>query len=74
SVSTSQPGITSTIIGASKLEQLQDNLASLDIRPTPEQLRTLDEGSALDPTFPYGIFTAQVSRMIFGGTAVEGWK
>ncbi|WP_375435817.1 aldo/keto reductase [uncultured Hymenobacter sp.] len=69
-----QPGMTSLIIGASKLEQLHDNLGSLEIRLTPEQLRTLDEASALDPAFPYGIFTPAVNRSIFGGNTVQGWQ
>lgn len=69
-----QPGITSPILGASKLEQLHDNLASLDIRFTPGQLQMLDESSALDPAFPYGIFTPAVNRSLFGGNSVEGWQ
>ncbi len=68
-----QPGITSPILGASKLEQLHDNLSSLDIRLTPKQLQTLDESSALDPAFPYGIFTKEINHSIFGGTTVQGW-
>ena len=69
-----QPGITSFILGASKLEQLHDNLGSLEIRLSAEQLKALAEGSALDSAFPYGIFTPQVSRMIFGGATVDGWR
>jgi len=69
-----QPGITSPILGASKVEQLRDNLASLDIRLTTEQLQTLDESSVLDPGFPYGIFKPAIIRGIFGGTTVEGWR
>ena len=68
-----QSGITSPILGASKLEQLHDNLSSLEIHLTPEQLRTLDESSALDPVFPYGMFTSEVNRGIFGGATVQGW-
>ena len=68
-----QPGITSIILGASKVDQLHDNLASLEIRLNPEQLQALDQGSALDPAFPYGIFTSQVNRLIFGGS-VQGWQ
>ncbi|MEH2245836.1 aldo/keto reductase [Nostoc sp.] len=68
-----QSGITSPILGASKLEQLHDNLDSLDIRLTPEQFQMLKESSALDPAFPYGIFTSEVNRSIFGGTTVQGW-
>lgn len=69
-----QPGMTSLILGASKLEQLYDNLDSLDIRFTPEQLQKLDESSALAPTFPYSIFTSEVNRSIFGGESVRGWR
>ncbi|MDF7811258.1 aldo/keto reductase [Hymenobacter sp. YC55] len=68
-----QPGMTSLIIGASKVEQLHDNLGSLEIRLTPEQLQTLDEASALPPPFPYGIFTPAINRGIFGGGTVQGW-
>ncbi len=68
-----QPGITSPILGASKLEQLHDNLASLDICFTPEQLQMLDEGSALDLGFPYALFTGG-NRIIFGGANVQGWR
>lgn len=68
-----QPGITSPILGASKVKQLHDNLASLTIRFTPEQLRTLDEVSAPTPTFPYPIFTPAINRGIFGGHTVQGW-
>jgi aryl-alcohol dehydrogenase-like predicted oxidoreductase len=68
-----QPGMTAPILGASKLDQLQDNLSSLDIRLTPEQLQTLDESSALDLAFPYGIFTSEANRSIFGGATVKGW-
>ena len=69
-----QPGVTALLLGASKPEQLSDNLASQDIRLTSEQVQTLDEGSALDEALPYGIFTPGVNRMIFGGMAVEGWR
>ncbi|MCB2408359.1 aldo/keto reductase [Hymenobacter lucidus] len=68
-----QPGITSPIIGASRPEQLHDNLASLDVRLTAGQLQTLTEASAVAPAFPYGIFTPAVNRSIFGGHTVQGW-
>lgn len=69
-----QPGITAPILGASKLEQLHDNLSSLDIRLTPDQLLMLDQSSALDLAFPYGIFTTGGNRIIFGGATVQGWQ
>lgn len=69
-----QPGIASIILGASKPEQLRDNLSSLEIRLTAEQLQTLNESSAPDSAFPYGIFNDAGKRMIFGGQTVQGWK
>ncbi|AHJ97801.1 aldo/keto reductase [Hymenobacter swuensis] len=69
-----QQGITSLILGASKLEQLHDNLASLEVRLTPRQLQALDEASAPAPTFPYPIFTPAINKGIFGGHSVQGWQ
>ena len=68
-----RPGVTAPIIGASRPAQLADNVAALDIRFSAEQLQALDAASALPPTFPYGIFTPQVRRMVFGGHEVQGW-
>jgi aryl-alcohol dehydrogenase-like predicted oxidoreductase len=69
-----QPGITSTIIGASSLAQLNDNLASLDFA-LPEDLRKrLDEASALEPAHPYVFFGGMIQGMINGGVEVKAWK
>jgi aryl-alcohol dehydrogenase-like predicted oxidoreductase len=69
-----QPGVTAPIIGASKLTHLHDNLASLDIRFTQEQLQALDAASALESAHPYNIFTDEINRMAFGGATVRGWQ
>jgi len=45
--------VTAPILGARTLEQLRDNLASLDIVLTSAQLQTLDERGRLDPVHPY---------------------
>lgn len=47
-----QPVVTSVIIGAKRPDQLQDNLAAVDVQLTPEELRTLDEVSALPLEYP----------------------
>ena len=70
----SQPGITALLLGASKLEQLHDNLASLEVTLTPEQLRTLDESTAFEAIYPYVGFTSEVSRSIFGVATLKGWR
>ena len=69
-----RPGVSSLIVGASKLAQLHDNLAALNVSLTPEQLRTLNAGSVPDPAFPEGFFSAGLQRGIFGGHAVQGWQ
>ncbi len=47
-----QPGITSTIVGASSLEQLDDNLAAAALALTDDELATLDAATALAPIYP----------------------
>ena len=44
--------VTSVIIGARKLEQLDDNLKSVDVTLSTEELKTLDEASRLAPEYP----------------------
>lgn len=68
-----RPGITSLILGASKPEQVTDNLASLDVQLTPEQRQSLDGAGGPQPFDLYSIFSPAVNRMVFGGQGVEGW-
>ena len=47
-----KPVVTSVIIGAKRLDQLQDNLAAVEIKLTEEEVKQLDEVSALPPEYP----------------------
>jgi aryl-alcohol dehydrogenase-like predicted oxidoreductase len=47
-----QPGITSAIVGASSLDQLDDNLAAADLDLTAAELATLDDATGLAPIYP----------------------
>ncbi len=47
-----KPAVTSVIIGAKRLDQLQDNLAAVELTLSPDELRQLDEVSALPPEYP----------------------
>lgn len=67
-------GVSSTIIGASKLEQLHLNIASLEVTLSPEQAAKLGAVGAPEPVFPYGIFSDDIKRGIFGGADVQGWR
>jgi aryl-alcohol dehydrogenase-like predicted oxidoreductase len=46
-----KPVLTSVIIGARRLDQLQDNLAALDLKLTEDEIKHLDEVSALPPEY-----------------------
>jgi aryl-alcohol dehydrogenase-like predicted oxidoreductase len=57
------------IIGARKVSQLQDNLASLDLELSTEQLKSLDGSSRIEPGFPQSIYQKEMVRSIrYGGT------
>src|ERR1700674_2531052 len=57
------------IIGARKVSQLQDNLASLDMELSAEQLKSLDRASRIEPGFPQSIYDREMVRAIrYGGT------
>ncbi|MEM6528495.1 MAG: aldo/keto reductase [Chloroflexota bacterium] len=47
-----QPGVSSVIIGAKRMEQLEDNLKAPFIKLSDEQLQRLDEVSQLPPEYP----------------------
>jgi len=47
-----QPAVTSVIIGANKPQQLQDNLNSVNIQLTSDELTELNEVSKLAPEYP----------------------
>ena len=65
-----RPGVSSILLGASKLSQLEDNLAAAHWALTEEELRTLDQLTRPTPIYPNWfnakIFDAQAK------TALEG--
>ena len=68
-----QPGVTSTILGASKLQQLDDNLRSIEFS-IPAELRTrLDVASALPSIHPYVFYEPFLQGMIHGEAPVRAW-
>jgi aryl-alcohol dehydrogenase-like predicted oxidoreductase len=68
------PGITSTILGASKLNQLKDNLEAIEFTIPAEVRSRLDEASALPSTHPYMFFEPFIQDMIKGGTSTRAWE
>jgi aryl-alcohol dehydrogenase-like predicted oxidoreductase len=68
-----QPGITSLILGATKLAQLEDVLASAEFSLPAELRQRLDEASALEPAHPYLFFGGMIQERINGGVRVKPW-
>jgi len=65
-----QPGVASVIVGATKLAQLDDNLAALSFE-IPAVLRArLNEASAPETPFPYWFFGDVQQSRLHGGAAV----
>jgi aryl-alcohol dehydrogenase-like predicted oxidoreductase len=56
------------IIGARKLPQLQDNLASLTLTLSADQIKRLDEASKIEPGFPNRFYAMDmVKALVYGG-------
>jgi aryl-alcohol dehydrogenase-like predicted oxidoreductase len=49
----SRPTISSIVIGARNVAQLQDNLAATEVKLSAEQIASLDAASAVRPAYPY---------------------
>lgn len=66
-----QPGVTSPIIGARTVEQLDDNIGAADAKISAEQLAALNEVSKPQPTFPMS-FLEHVVNFARAGVTLEG--
>jgi aryl-alcohol dehydrogenase-like predicted oxidoreductase len=64
----SRPVPVIPIIGARKLSQLQDNLASFELTLSSDQVKKLDEASAIELGFPYELYGKELPRtFMYGG-------
>ena len=54
-----KPVVTSVILGAKRLDQLQDNLAAAELKLTKEEIKQLDEVSILPPEYPGWMLSTQ---------------
>ena len=68
-----QPGVTSTILGATKLAQLEDNLGAIEFTIPAAQRTILDDPSATEPGAPYTFPAPMLQSRISGGTALHPW-
>jgi aryl-alcohol dehydrogenase-like predicted oxidoreductase len=58
-----RPGVAAPIVGARRVEQLEDNLGAVGWRLSPEQLARLDDVSRPPPVHPYD-FIAEGQRQL----------
>ena len=66
-----RPGVTSTIIGARTMQQLEDNLGALDVQLSPAHLAKLEALTKPKLNFPADFITYSPG-VSFGGTTING--
>ncbi len=68
---TNRPGVVSTIIGATKLHQLEDNIQALEFNLSDDQLKRLDEASYVQPVYPYFFHHGDLQEKVNGAATVR---
>jgi aryl-alcohol dehydrogenase-like predicted oxidoreductase len=69
-----RPGVSSTLVGARTVAQLQSNIAATSIKISDEQMMRLNDASAPAPGFSSSLGQPMIRRMVFGGHDVVGWN
>ncbi len=71
---TGRPGVASTLMGVSRVEQVADNIAALNVVLSADHRARLDAVSATEPRLIYSLSRpAMRSQVVFGGATVKGW-
>jgi aryl-alcohol dehydrogenase-like predicted oxidoreductase len=63
-------GVGSVLLGASKPEQLKDNIGALSFEIPEPLIKKLDNVSSTEQTFPYSFFEGEVQSQITSGDTV----
>jgi aryl-alcohol dehydrogenase-like predicted oxidoreductase len=72
---TQRPGVSSTLMGVSRMAQITDNIASLGLPISAEHREALDVVSAPEPRMLYSLFTPAVRQhAVYGGSSVTPWS
>lgn len=66
-------GVSSTLIGATKVAQLNDNIAALDFQLPGDIQKKLDDASRPETVYPYHFFESTMQQMVTGGTQVRSY-
>ena len=67
----SKPFVTSTIIGAKTLEQLNDNLEAVTLALTPDEIAKLNEASADRAQYPHWMIKRNNATRVPTGEPVK---
>lgn len=59
-----KPFVSTVIIGAKRMDQLEDNLAAAELMLTPEEIAALDKVSALPSEYPGWMFERQAGARV----------
>lgn len=68
---TRRPGVTASILGASQVAQLEENLAALDFEIPPAQAAKLEAASRPESPYPYYTFKEDIQSMVTGGLPIR---
>ena len=68
-----RPGVDATIVGASRLVQLDGHIAAASLSLGEGHRKRLDDASAPIVGFTAGLATPMIRRMVFGGREVRAW-
>lgn len=72
---TGRPGVTSTLIGVSRVAQIADNIAALDVTLSAAHRAALDAVSSTPARMLYSLFTPGMRQQaVFGGSSVLPWR
>jgi aryl-alcohol dehydrogenase-like predicted oxidoreductase len=67
-----RPGVSSVILGARTLAQLQDNLQAATFELSGDQMTRLDGASAIEPSYPQRYLqSGAINRFLTGGATIE---
>lgn len=67
-----RPGVSSVLIGASRVEQLDLNIGSLNVELTAEHLARLERATAMPLINPYFIFQLPIKQLFVGQDVRRG--
>jgi aryl-alcohol dehydrogenase-like predicted oxidoreductase len=67
-------GVTSVLLGASKVTQLDDNLGATSIVLGADELKQLDEATALSPVYPFWFAQATADQAMSSALDVESTR